>query len=262
MFTHNLNWFHNINPEWTERNLLSILLRNDPDDLEAWWSSYLWGVQRLPNPQLFQWLKPYLLNKAAAEGEDDRDRNNKLAGLILASWGSEDPENGKQWISNEEFRKVLLAGGDQFRTRVLWQIENWSKAEHESGGRWSDRLNEFLGEVWPVQKAAKTANSSARLVELAFAVPERFMDVSARILPLLTKIERDHMLLPSVRREGNNIVDIHPERVLAVLDAVLPDNVAAWPYEIDATLARIGKAMPALLLDDRLVELNRKWNTR
>ena len=262
MLTHNLNWLHTIDPEWTEDNLLSILLRNDPDDLEAWWSGYLWGAQRLPNPQLFQWLKPYILNKAALEGEDDRNQNNKLAGLILASWGIEDRESGKRWISNEEFREVLLDGGDQFRTRVLWHIENWSKAEDEGGGRWSDRLGEFLGEVWPVHKAAKTANSSARLVELAFAVPERFMEVSAKILPLVTKIERDHISLPSIRREGSNIVDVHPERVLSVLHAVLPNNVAAWPYEIDATLKRIGSAMPALRQDERLIELNRKWNAR
>jgi hypothetical protein len=78
----------------------------------------------------------------------------------------------------------------------------------------------------------------------------------------VTKIERDHMSLPSVRREGGNIVDVHPERVLAVLHAVLPDNVSAWPYEIDATLARIGNAMPALRQDERLIELNRKWNAR
>lgn len=227
MFTHNLNWFHTIDPEWTEKNLLSFLLRNDPDDLDAWWSGYLWGAQRLPNPQLFQWLKPYFLNKAAIEGKDDRGQISKLASLLLASWGSEDPDSGKRWLSNEEFRQVLLDGGDQIRTRVLWQIENWSKAENEEGSRWSDRLGEFLGEVWPVQKAAKTAKSSARLVELAFAVPERFMDVSANILPLLTKIERDQMLLPSARREGGNIVDAHPERVLAVLHAVLPNNVSA-----------------------------------
>lgn len=262
MFTHNLNWFHTIDPVWTEQNLLSILRRNDPDDLEAWWAGYLWGAHRLPNPQLFLHLKPYFLNKAASEDEDDRDQNDKLAGLILASWVSEDTESGKGWITNEEFRKVLLEGGDQFRTRVLWQIENWSKAEDEGSGLRPDKLGEFLSEVWPLQKSAKTVNTSARLVELAFAVPEHFMDVSEKILPLLTKVERGRMLLPSVRREGSNIVDIHPERVLAVLHAVLPENVAAWPYEIDATLIRIGVAMPVLQQDERLIELNRKWNAR
>lgn len=145
---------------------------------------------------------------------------------------------------------------------MLWQFENWSKEENEEGSRWSDRLVEFLGEVWPVQNATKTAKPSARLAELAFAVPERFMDVSAKILPLLTKIERDHMLLPSVRREGGNTVDAHAEPVLAVLHAVLPDNVSAWPNQIDATLARVGNAMPSLRQDERLIELNRKGNSR
>lgn len=49
---------------------------------------------------------------------------------------------------------------------------------------------------------------------------------------------------------------------LALLHAVLPDNVSAWPYGIDATIDRIGEADNELNSDERLIELKRKWDSR
>ena len=69
-------------------------------------------------------------------------------------------------------------------------------------------------------------------------------------------------MLPSIRRGEGNIVDRHPERVLEILYLALPENANSWPYEIDATLERIAVADPSLRVDSRLVELNRRWNSR
>jgi hypothetical protein len=60
----------------------------------------------------------------------------------------------------------------------------------------------------------------------------------------------------------DNIVDLYPQQTLALLYAVLPDNVVVWPYGIEAILQRIGEADESLKLDERLLELNRKWNSR
>ena len=91
------------------------------------------------------------------------------------------------------------------------------------------------------------------------------MQVSEAILPHLIKIDRDHRLPLDFRQSNNkirNIVDRYPEHTLSVLWKVLPDDVDAWPYEMDATLDRIGSAKPALKKDKRLIELKRKWNAR
>ena len=37
---------------------------------------------------------------------------------------------------------------------------------------------------------------------------------------------------------------------------------SAWPYEMNATLDRIGSAKRALKKDKKLIELKRKWNSR
>jgi hypothetical protein len=59
-----------------------------------------------------------------------------------------------------------------------------------------------------------------------------------------------------------NLVNKFPEKMLALLSAVLPEDVAAWPYDIEDMLERIGSAEPSLVRDSRLVELKRRWNAR
>ncbi|URK87136.1 hypothetical protein LP421_25660 [Rhizobium sp. RCAM05350] len=88
-----------------------------------------------------------------------------------------------------------------------------------------------------------------------------FAELAKIILPLLTKIEADHLMLPNLRRSKDNIVDLHPELVLSLLHAVLPEKANRWPHGIDGTIARIGEANPALNRDGRLLELRRIWDS-
>ena len=69
-------------------------------------------------------------------------------------------------------------------------------------------------------------------------------------------------MLPNLRKSKDNIVDLYPHQALALLHAVLSDNVAAWPYDIEETLQRISEADSSLNSDERLLELKRKWNAR
>lgn len=260
--SYSLNWFHYVDSKWTQENLLSALRTNNAETLEAWWTGYLWGARNLPSFDLFQVLKPHLLAKAAGRTYEERSNRDKLAELVLASWGRPDPKTGAERISDDEFRKVLFDAGDRFRSRVLWQLERWSKDDGESGEFWKPLRERFLRQVWPIQKAARTPHNSARLIELAFSDEDSFIAISDAILPLISKIDRDHIMLPSIRRGEGNIVDRYPERVLEILFLALPENANSWPYEIDATIERIVIADPSLRVDPRWVELSRRWNSR
>jgi hypothetical protein len=81
-------------------------------------------------------------------------------------------------------------------------------------------------------------------------------------LPHLTTIDRGY-LIPALRGEpGSEIIDRYPSQTLLLLHTILPDNVTAWPYGIGEALNRIGEADNNLKQDERLLELNRKWNSR
>ena len=264
IFTQNLNWFYFIDPDWTDSNLLSVLQSEDRHDTDAWWSGYLWGASRPPHGKLFQFLKPHLLDKAASDGQKDEDRTVRLAGLILAGWRKYG-ELGERLVSNKEFRGVLLNSGDRFRSSILWTIEIWSTEQDSDDERWDEILPEFLSDVWPAQKEAKTASSSASLVKLAFSNTAHFPQISDAILPHLVKIDHDRGMLLDFRQSNDTIrriVDLYPDHALSVLYAVLPDNVSAWPYEMEATLDRIGSAELALKTNKRMIELKRRWNSR
>ncbi|WP_341365917.1 hypothetical protein [Yoonia sp. BS5-3] len=134
-----------------------------------------------------------------------------------------------------------------------WQIEKrfpeWRRylgqGEEDDGEHWRALEERFLRNVWPVQKVARTPQNSARLIELTFSNEETFMAISEAILPLLSPIERDHIMLPAIRRGEGSIADKHPERVLNILYLALPENPNWWPYEIDAALERIADANPS-----------------
>ena len=262
-YCYHLHWFYYIDPEWTKENLLSVLKSNDTGTLEAWWSGYLLGVRELPGLELFQILKPHLLGKAAGQTSEEWNNCNKLAGLVLASWGLPDARTDAERITDSEFRKVLLEAGHHFRSRVLWQLERRSEGEGESAEIWKPLRERFLRQVWPIQKTARTPQDSARLIEFVFSDEESFVAVSDAILQLIGRIERDLFItLPPIGKGGWSIVDKHPGRVLEILDRALPESANNWPYEIGEILERIVDADPSLRMETRWIELSRRWNSR
>jgi hypothetical protein len=262
IFSHHMNWFYFIDPIWTESNILSTLETGDEDDRIAIWDGFFWGA-KIPNKKLYIRLKPNLLAFAKQPSLPRRKYGVVLAGIILAGWGSIDEETGERFISNAEMHDVLLNADDEFRSHILWQIERWSEnKENSKGEKRSEMIINLLRDVWPRQKSAKTPAISARLCDLAFSNVEHFSEIAEIILPLVTTIGRDHLIVYKLRKPGNKIVELYPQLTLALLHAVLPDRVDAWPYGIETIIRRIGEADASLRLDERLIELNRKWNSR
>lgn len=258
---HQLNWFYAIDPKWSEDNLLRIFRGRSRNDKDAAWSGFFWNA-RTPDAALYFRLKDHLLKLAVDPFPSRRSYSEVIAGMILAGWGSRDKATGKNFVSDDEMHDLLITAGDSFRSRILWQIERWARNDKPGAGdKWAERVPQLL-KVWPRQLSARSPNTSARLCELAFSSDDRFPEIVDLVLPIVTTIERDHLMLPELRRSGPNLVDRYPERVLALLHAVLPDSAAAWPYGIEGTIERIGNADKKLLTDDRLIALQRRWDAR
>ena len=257
MFTFNLNWFFAIDSAWTEKNLISVLTQ-EGDDQNAFWAGFFWSAT-VPKQKLYGQMKSHLLRFARLKSMDRLSHSQVLPGILLAGWGSIDQETGERLITNTEIRDVLLDADDNFRLKILWQLEGWSK--HKEGD-WGVKLPVFFSDVWPRHKKAKSPKISVNLCDLAFSDAATFVKIVDIILPLVTKIDQEHIVLHNLRKANGDIVRQFPEKMLALLFAVLPENVSAWPYGIEDTLERIGVANPSLLHDGRLVELKRRWNAR
>jgi hypothetical protein len=257
IFSFNMNWCFAIDPLWTETNLISVLVQRN-DDSEAVWAGFFWGAQ-VPRKALYLKMKLSLLDLAKKSSFVRRRHTENLSAILLLGWRTIDETSGARFVTNEEMRTVLINVDDEFRSRILWQLERWSSTKDEHG---SEDILVFLQQVWPRQKAAKSPVVSARLCDLAFSNEDKFAEYVDCVLPLVIPIEQGHLSIPSLRNSNDTIVDKFPEKTLALLNAVLPEDARNWPYGIDETFKRIGSSNNALLKDERLIELKRRWNAR
>lgn len=261
IFAHNLNWFYDVDTAWTERRLLCVLDGEDEDDQNAFWSGFFRAAVP-PRQELYARIKPSLLATATNRPLSRDNHGEVLGGIILAGWASKSDETQERFISNGEMRNVLLCGDDDFRSFILWQVERWSQSSDcRTAETWSGLLSEFLRDVWPRQISAKTPKISACLCDLAFSNVQLFPKIADIVLPLLSKIDRTHGM-HSGRASRDNIAHLYPHQALALLDAVLPDEIADWPFGIEEIIQHIGEAATELKRDARWLELSRKWNAR
>jgi hypothetical protein len=261
IFGYRLNWFFWVAPDWTTNNLLPIFHSEHNDDREALWAGFLWRG-KAQGHAFFCVLKPHLLSLAKSGDLEKRGHTEVLAGLLLSAWGMIDEETGEHWLSGDELRDVLLGSTDDFRRQVLWQAKRWSSDNSsDDTQKWPALVVQLVRDVWPRQFAAKSPAVSAQLCDLAFSIKQHFSELATAALPLLTKIDGDHLTMPNVK-SSEEVVDRHPELSLALLYAVLPDNASRWPYGIEDVIKRLGDAKPELDGDERLIELRRIWNSR
>lgn len=255
--SHQLSWFYAIDPVWTRAHLLSILDGESEEDRQALWAGFLWGGNA-EGHEFFTSLKPYLLRMASSHRLERRGQTAAVSGLLVSAWTLTD-DDGKRWVTDDELRFLLIDSNDEIRTQVLWQAERRASKNRK---KWAPLLIDLLRNVWPRHLAAKSGIVSAHLCNIAFSDVEHFAELSAVILPLLTKVDSDRLSLPDLRRSAGGIIDKHPRETLAILHTVLPEKVSAWPYGIDETLARLAEADAALRHDERLIELRHRWDSR
>ncbi len=252
MFIHHLGWFYVRDHRWTLANLISFL-DTDADDQKAFWSGFFWNPR--VHTKLFEVLKPYLVPLVHDKTLEKQGHLNTLSAILLSYWLNVHPKKGKRFISNAEMREILLQSDENFRVQTLWQAKSFftrKKADRRS-------LSTFITDVWPRHKKAKSLRISTALCELAFTDAEAFESLVDLILPLVSKGDKHGSFI--YRLEDSNIIDLFPEKVLALLCVVLPDNTSEWPYGIGNALKRVGEVKPTLLKDKRLIELKKRMGS-
>jgi len=162
-----------------------------------------------------------------------------------------------------ELKDVLLNCGNELRSHVLWQFEGMLQSEDaEQRKEWQDRANEFFDEVWPRQRSVKTSEMTAVIIEVLVAHSGSFGKLIDVVTPFLTTIRDATCLHIHFRDNVKDVIRTHPERFLHLLHIVLSEDVRCWPYGINNALSMLTDADHALLSDNRLRELRRRWDAR
>lgn len=258
IFSQQLSMFFQVDPGWTKANLLSFLASKDIQDQEALWAGILSGG-KLSGHDIFIFLKPYMLRLVNAGVLKTHSEWAALADLLLSAWALKEGSTGEKWVTNEELRDSLLNFNDEIRSHVLWQAGSWTKEKREE---WVPLLLELLHNVWPKQLVAKSEVVSKRLFDLAFVDKGIFPELAEAALPLLTEISDQYYLFAILQPPCVEIVSGYPLETLSLICAVLPKDVANWPYNTDEMLKILDNAGESVRNDARLIEIKRKWDSR
>lgn len=262
MATHHLEWLHARAAGWTEKHLLAILETGVKDDWEAFWAGFFWNPQ-VSGPVLYLRIKEGLLTIAKDGSRSHEGHLQSLAALLLYGWVSSTGDAGQRWVDSSEFRDVLLRGGDELRSHVLWQFERLLQstdvAERE---KWQCYAREFFVDVWPRQRSVETPEMTVRLCRVLIAHPDSFAALIDIVSPLLTTMHDATGLHIHFQEEVKDLIQSHSERFLQLLHSVLPEDIRYWPYGIGDALDMITEADDSLRHDSRFRELRRRWNAR
>lgn len=267
IFARNLRLFYSANSTWADENILSVLQSNDYEDTAALWDGLLWGGN-IANESLFRKLKGNLLDLTHHEIGTGRDLDNNLALSIFMGWVSPIPNETSSFITDKEFRNMLLHTSDGIRSRILWNIEMKLSRENDDNNDGDDEIDwfamsiKFFKNVWPRQKTLKSSKLSSELVNIIFADIKGFIERAELISPVLTNIQHEHISLSDSSSAIHEIVEMYPEKTLKILFHILPEQVHFWSYGIHEILEKIGNVNPDLKSNAKLIELKRRWNAR
>lgn len=253
MISSELNWLHAVDPAWTERQLLPSA-GSKKDDGDAFWDGVTRSA-RTPQRDLFVQIAPGLIERTRRP-RARRHNTVVMAGFLLAGWGGiEDSAEPERLISDAQLREVLVWSDNELRIQILWQLERWS-GEPET--RWRDRVIPFFTHIWPKQRALRTPEISSRLADFLLASGDLMPALMQLISPRLVPIRGGSLLhIPLKDDSGKDPVRRFPMAMLDLLWAILGEDRAHWPYQVEDILARLA-ATPETGGDARLSELRRR----
>lgn len=260
--SYQIRWFYAVDPNWVEAHLISVLKSSCQDDVDAFWSGLFSGT-RSHSIALYSRLKQEILSLAKPSSRINKSDFEVLASILLVGWLVVDSSTNERCFNSNELRETILGTNEEFKSSLLWQLKGWVKPENDSEEliNLPEELVNFLQDVWPLQKSAKTPTISARLCDLAFSCRWNFPKMVEVILPLITPLQRHNHIYLNIDAE-DSVFTKHPAEALALLYAALPSDISAWPYDSEKVLKKIEETAPQLASDERLVELFRIWNSR
>lgn len=251
----NLNWFFYIDQEWTKKKLLSFL-ETTVEDKEAFFAGFL-RSSKVPTIDLYQILKPHILELASLNSDSKRFGNN-LAGILLIGWREVDSQSGDRLVSDNEMRRVLINSDENFRFMVLSNLLHWLREESTD---WDEQIPIFLEKIWPRHKKVKSTLISGILCDLAFSNHKIFSKIVDIVIVLVQGSSVGQIQHLRFRTDKVTIIDKYPEKVLDLLFVILPENTNQWPYGVNNVLDNIMNNS-SLRTNAKLIELKRRLNAR
>lgn len=236
-----------IDPKWAEAVIMPSMESEGPDG-EAFWDGFLWA-NKVPPPPLLRKMTASIVRRVA-EGSRRKPITDSLANILLYAW-IEWSDRKKAPLTNTQLREAIVEGGTQFGVQVLWNLGRRLRKQTVL----REKVIQFFREVWPLQKALKSEETSRALSTLLFESGDLFPELASLIVGRLVPCENFDAYTVSSEELGG-IIETYPQPLLEVLLRLLPIDVNRWPHSMGAILDRLARA-PQVSADVRLIRLRR-----
>jgi hypothetical protein len=138
-------------------------------------------------------------------------------------------------------------------------VQAWSKGAERD---WRDKRLRLLRDVWPRERATRSADVSEHLFELAVeADPADFPALVDVVTPLMTSVSHRALGMVSLGQKDGQADRLDALSLLKLVFIALPADASQWPYRAD-TVVELLAQRPETAQDARTVELRRRLAAR
>jgi hypothetical protein len=245
-----LNWLYHHADTWSEKKIVAVMLEEGAKQ-DAALAGFLTNPT-IYDQRLYRLLKPLLIQLGTSERHSQRRYDTALGRLFVLGWLTR-TNSDTRWLADDEFRRVLIYGSEGLRTQVLWHVGHFEVFTEKIA---------LLQKVWPLQVAIRTPVVVGQLCALALDDDTHFGELVDVILPLVSRADGGSLDLSMTPGKAGTIIRNYSSQALALLDAVLPDDVSRWSFGAGTILEQLIHARPTLVTDPRMIRLKRIWDRR
>jgi hypothetical protein len=237
-FASRIAWLYLHAEEWCEQFVLSALHEDDASR-DAVLAGFFLNTE-VRRERLYELLAPVVIRLATGELSSPSNSPEGVARFCIYGWLAKTGD--RRWLSDDDFRMILIRSDDTLRTQALWHVSRFQETE--------EKLT-LLRSVWPLQLSARTPAVVSRLIDIVFDDEAHFPAIAEAVRPLLARTDARATHISLLEDKSKRIIAAYPEIVLDLLSAILSDDVASWPYGIANDLERISSlrknSLPARL---------------
>ena len=248
-----LRWLYYLDREWVMERIMPWFVFDHPAS-EPTWNAYL-SAAKFPQVEIGQSLKPLLLEifPRIYEWNWDRDLTKIAAQMIveLAIYRQGEPDG----LSTGEARKCLRDMSESDRRDVVFRL---GQIGQRDDGGWSSHVIPFIENTWPRERKYRTSEMVPSWINLLDETGNEFPIVLQSVIRFLAPVEQEsHWLYRFSREVGGQepLTVMHPSAVLEMLDAIIPVDPQAAPFELASILELIEATDPSLARDRRYFRL-------
>jgi hypothetical protein len=238
-------------PAWTKEKIVPLFDWSSPDAPAAWsarkYSNYI------GSPELFGLTKQAFLDlfsRLDLPDEDLRIFAEWLPAIMLANQSGE----AEYPLAATEARSALRQAGVRSLSSVGHRlaIEMEKATPEEKISKWRTVVGPVFESVWPLDVELQTSASTFKLVQILRASGNAFPEAADVIIPF---IQPDDTSVFSISEADDVLYSSSPERMLALLAAVVGDAPERSAYELSKALVRVRTHCPQLADTKRFQKL-------